>query len=55
VGEARPGTRILFTSGYPGDILTEEGTLPPGAPFIGKPYTADELIATVREVLGGRA
>jgi two-component system, cell cycle sensor histidine kinase and response regulator CckA len=55
VAGARPGTRVLFTSGYPGDILTDQGTLPPGAPFIGKPYTADELIATVREVLAGRA
>jgi two-component system cell cycle sensor histidine kinase/response regulator CckA len=55
VGEARPGTRVLFTSGYPGDILTGEGTLPPGAHFIGKPYAADDLTATVRKVLAGRA
>ena len=55
VAEARPETRVLFTSGYPGDILTDEGTLPAGAPFIGKPYAADELVATVREVLAGRA
>ena len=55
VVEARPGTRVLFTSGYPGDILTGDGTLPKGAPFIGKPYAADELIATVREVLAERA
>ncbi|MEI8334851.1 MAG: PAS domain S-box protein, partial [Chloroflexota bacterium] len=54
LGETHPGTRILFMSGYPGDILTSEGALPAGAAFIGKPYTAAELTAAVRDVLARR-
>ena len=51
VAEARPGTRILLMSGYPGDILASDGVLPAGANLIGKPFTAAELTAAVRKVL----
>ncbi len=51
--ESRPRTRVLFTSGYPGDALAADGVLPRAAHFIGKPYTAAGLTAAVREVLGG--
>ena len=54
VVETHPGARILFTSGYPGDILTGDGTLPVGAAFIGKPYMPAELLAAVREALAPR-
>jgi len=54
VVETHPGARILFTSGYPGDILTGDGTLPVGAAFIGKPYMPAEFLAAVREVLVGQ-
>ena len=54
VAEARPGTRILLMSGYPGDILAGNGVLPADANLVEKPFTADELIAAVHRVLSGR-
>jgi hypothetical protein len=46
----RPGTKILFTSGYTEDALGEHGVS--GAPaFIGKPFSPASLAAKVREVL----
>ncbi|MEI8335034.1 MAG: response regulator, partial [Chloroflexota bacterium] len=51
VAETHPEARILFTSGYPGDVLAGDGRLPAGAAFIGKPYTPEDLIAEVGEVL----
>jgi CheY-like chemotaxis protein len=44
----RPGVRVLFVSGYPGDTA-----LPHGCHFLGKPFTQATLVRKVREVLGG--
>jgi two-component system cell cycle sensor histidine kinase/response regulator CckA len=46
-----PGIRVLFMSGYADDIVTKNGALEPGAPFLEKPFTAKELAAKVRELL----
>jgi PAS domain S-box-containing protein len=47
----RPGLRVLFTSGYSTEMPgVGRGGL--GAAFLPKPYTAAELAAKVREVLG---
>ena len=53
VAETRPGTAVLLMSGYPGDIVAQGRTMPMGAHFIGKPFTASELIAKVHEAIGG--
>ena len=53
VQEKRPGTAVLLMSGYPGDILSQDQMLPPGTHFIGKPFTAAEITAKVREAIGG--
>ena len=45
VGELRPRARILFTSGYPRDPVDAE------AAFLQKPYTVDELVRKVHDVL----
>jgi len=52
VAETRPGTAVLLMSGYPGDVVARSGRFPPGAHFIGKPFTAAELTAKVREAIG---
>jgi CheY-like chemotaxis protein len=41
-----PHIRVLFISGY---SLPDSGT-PPGAGFLGKPFTASELVKRVREI-----
>lgn len=48
--EARPGLRVLFTSGRP--AVGGGGGKPP-AGFLDKPYRRDTLAAMVREVLDG--
>jgi DNA-binding response OmpR family regulator len=46
-------TRILFTSGYTGNIIAHHGVLEQGTEFLSKPYTLDVLAARVRRVLDG--
>ena len=48
----RPGIKVLFTSGYPRDVIAHRGVLDPGLAYIGKPYSPDAIAAKVREVLG---
>ena len=47
----RPGTPVLFMSGYSHDVIVHEGALDPGVTLIEKPFTADGLLRAVREVL----
>jgi PAS domain S-box-containing protein len=51
VQELAPGIRVLFMSGYADDVATKNGALQPGAPFLEKPFTANELASKVRELL----
>ena len=46
-----PAMRILFMSGYTDTAVTQRGILEPGAAFIQKPFTAQDLLRKVREVL----
>jgi len=47
----RPGVRVLYMSGYPGDAVVQHGTLPPGSAFLQKPFSPDGLARKVRDVL----
>ncbi len=47
----RPGIRALFMSGYPGGATSAQGVLDPGLPFLQKPFTREELLRKVRDVL----
>jgi DNA-binding response OmpR family regulator len=46
----RPALRVLFTSGYPTDVLTE-AALQSEVAFIGKPYDPITLARRVRGIL----
>jgi two-component system cell cycle sensor histidine kinase/response regulator CckA len=48
---ARPEVRVLFMSGYSGNVVGRQNLLPPGADFLGKPFTLQGLLEKVREVL----
>jgi CheY-like chemotaxis protein len=50
--EARPESRVLFMSGYPGSAIGERGRLTGDAALIAKPFTASALAAKLRDVLG---
>jgi DNA-binding NarL/FixJ family response regulator len=43
--------KVLFTSGYPADIIHEKGILEEGINFISKPVSPDDLLRKIREVL----
>ena len=46
-----PDLKILFTSGYPGDVLAHQGMQDMAVEFLAKPYTPASLVRKVRELL----
>ncbi len=48
---ARPGTRVLFVSGYSDDALGQHGVFEDGVNFLHKPFSEHTLARKVREVL----
>ena len=53
VAAMRPGTRVLYISGYTDASVGQHGVLEPGIAFLQKPFDADDLTRKVREVLDG--
>ncbi len=49
--ELRPKLRVLFMSGYPAEVIARQGILTAAIPFIEKPFSAEDLMRKVREVL----
>jgi CheY-like chemotaxis protein len=47
----RPELRVLFISGYTSDEILRRGVGGSGAAFIQKPFTSEDLMRKVREVL----
>jgi CheY-like chemotaxis protein len=47
----RPETRVLFTSGYPDDATAKHGLTGADSAFLEKPFTRDDLVCKVRELL----
>jgi CheY-like chemotaxis protein len=48
----RPGTKVIYTSGYTQDLIAHRGVLYDDISYIPKPYTADQIAAKVREAIG---
>ncbi|MEZ4266889.1 MAG: PAS domain S-box protein [Myxococcota bacterium] len=51
VSEARPGTKVLFMSGWTDNAVVRHGVLEPGTHFLQKPFMPSELLRKVRAVL----
>lgn len=49
--ESRPEMKCLFMSGYPANIIANQGVLKEGTSFIQKPFSQNELAIKVREAL----
>jgi CheY-like chemotaxis protein len=49
--EARPGLKVLFTTGYARNAIVHHGRVDPGVQLITKPFTYADLAARVRDVL----
>ena len=47
----RPETKVVFTSGYPGGTLRQQGTLSADVSYLEKPFTPRALAGRVRETL----
>jgi CheY-like chemotaxis protein len=47
----RPGTKVLFMSGYKDDVMVRDGELETVVEFIQKPFTPGQLAARVGEML----
>jgi PAS domain S-box-containing protein len=50
--DQRPDTRILFISGYAGDLMSRYGVLKPGLTVLAKPFTTGDLLTAVRTAIG---
>ena len=50
-----PEIKVLFTSGYTGDVLGRRGVLEDGLEFLPKPFTPAALVDKVRAILAARA
>ncbi len=53
--QVRPGTKVLFMSGYPDGAVQNQRLLEPGAAFIQKPFSPSVLAVKIREVLDAEA
>jgi PAS domain S-box-containing protein len=53
IAELRPGTPVLFTSGYTDGEIVRRGLLEPDAAFVQKPFGPDTIVRIVRERLEG--
>ena len=51
IRELYPEIRLLFMSGYPADVIAEQGVLDQGVQFIQKPFSMQDIAAKVREAL----
>jgi CheY-like chemotaxis protein len=54
IKSARSEVEILFISGYTNEAIAKHGVLEPGVNFLSKPFTPDDLLRKVRDVLDGR-
>jgi PAS domain S-box-containing protein len=53
IRKMRPGIKVLFLSGYAGDVLNEAGVARDLEPFLDKPANPGKLLTTVHELLKG--
>lgn len=51
ITELQPGTRVLFMSGYENTNVVRRYVVDQGFALLTKPFTADQLVRKVREVL----
>jgi two-component system cell cycle sensor histidine kinase/response regulator CckA len=52
--QARPDLKVIFVSGYADEAIGDRRMLEDGASFLQKPFTLEELLVKVREVLADR-
>ncbi len=53
--EALPAIKVVYMSGYVGNVITQHKMLEDGSRFLQKPFTAATLLGAIREVLEASA
>ena len=53
VAKAKPGLKVLFTSGYTENAIIHHGRLDSGVLLLAKPYRKSDLAAMIRKALAG--
>jgi PAS domain S-box-containing protein len=51
VRRSNPNAKVIFTSGYPADLIQKEGVLEQGLHFLSKPSSPQALLLMIRKVL----
>ena len=51
IKKIKPDIKLLFNSGYTGDIISESGILDEGMNFISKPFSGYDLALKIRKIL----
>jgi PAS domain S-box-containing protein len=51
IRKIRPDAKVLFTSGYTGDVVIDKGVYDSAVEFIQKPISPNELLGKIREIL----
>jgi PAS domain S-box-containing protein len=49
----QPGLKVVYMSGYPGEVIARHGVLEGSVHFVQKPFTAHALTSALREALDG--
>ena len=49
--KTRPQTKVVFVSGYPREVLSQQGILESGIHLIQKPFELEDLVRQIRKVL----
>ncbi|HEX8850967.1 MAG TPA: ATP-binding protein [Gemmatimonadaceae bacterium] len=49
--ELRPGTPVLYTSGFTNETVIRRGLVGTGTPFLAKPFTIDDLQRKIRDAI----
>jgi hypothetical protein len=47
----QPHVKVLYTTGYAGDALVEDGDFERKGAFLAKPFTVDQLAVKIRATL----
>lgn len=50
-----PTLKLMYMSGYPGDVISRHGVFNENAHFLQKPFSSKELSVKVREILGDKS
>jgi DNA-binding NtrC family response regulator len=55
LGLCCPEAAVIYTSGFPSDLVEDQGVITSSSTFLAKPFSVDELVTAVRNGIGADA